>query len=110
MMRVTDNSIFKFWEIGESERIHPKDEEVFKRVSEKGHRLKLQCLPCPILGKLKTAPVVLLFLSPGYNRKDLIDAKMTSGRKYYARRRSGTEPLRDGTPGTEWLRNIVKHL
>lgn len=104
-------SIFKFWRrIGLNEKIHPADREVFRRVGKKGHRLHLKCLPSPINGNLNTAPVIFLFLSPGYNSKDLADAKSLEGRKRYQKRRQGILPIRDSGSGVNWFRGIIGKL
>ena len=54
--------IFKFWDIPVKAGPHPADREVLKRVE---HNFDLKCLPGCFAGPLKTAHVVLLYLSPG---------------------------------------------
>ena len=63
---VTD--IFEFWaQIKRGQLIHPADAPVFARMDAEKHGFQLHCLPTCFNGRLKTAPVVLLFLSPGYD-------------------------------------------
>lgn len=110
---VDKNSIFTFWSgrnIEPFEKIHPRDKAIFDRVGKRGHRLKLECLPCPIIGNLRTAPVVLLFLSPGYTPQDLKDAKTLKGRKHYTKRRTGASAVSADDPAAGWLSRIIKPL
>ena len=65
-------------------------------------------LPACYGGKLKTAPVVFLFLSPGYSAFDLEDAQSEEGKDYCLRRWSGEEPFRDYGPGKAWLLSRTK--
>jgi len=53
----------------------------------------LNCLPCCCAGPLKTAPVVLLFLSPGLGAGDEAEAKTEQGQARYAKMRSGDDLL-----------------
>ncbi|MCP1849402.1 MULTISPECIES: hypothetical protein [unclassified Bradyrhizobium] len=63
--------IFKFWsKIGKAETIHPLDRPIFDRLNH-SHGFDLRCLPCNFGGKLRTAPVVLLYLSPGFSEPDV---------------------------------------
>jgi len=57
------------------------------------HHFNLQCLPAAYYGPLKNAPVVLLFLSPGFDISDLDHANSIEGQTWYASQRSGTAPL-----------------
>ncbi len=82
--------IFKFWEIPVKAGPHPADREVLKRVE---HNFDLKCLPGCFAGPLKTAQVVLLYLSPRQSDQDYIDAKTRRGRDRYRRVRLGHEPL-----------------
>lgn len=101
--------IFKFWsKVRGGDKIHPADKEIFQRVGKTGHRLRLECLPCPFTGKLKTATVVFLFLSPGYNPRDLKDARTISGKRKYIERRAGLLPISEKGSGAEWFNRIVK--
>jgi len=102
-------NIFRFWKkIKAHETIHPADQEVFGRVGQRGHGLDLRCLPCPFGGPLKTAPVVLLFLSPGFDRSDLKDARTPQGRRRYVLQRAGLQPLQDEGPTSKWLLSRTK--
>lgn len=88
--------LFQFWSgVGPADKVHPADRDVLSRVK---HGFNLECLPACVSGPLKTAPVVLLYLSPGLNEpEDLEMAHSEAGQSWYVRRRSGSEPL----PGPE---------
>ncbi|MEY9634111.1 hypothetical protein ABIF66_002340 [Bradyrhizobium japonicum] len=63
--------IFKFWStIGRSDTVHPLDKPVFARLNS-SHGFDFRCLPSNIGGKLRTAPIVLLYLSPGFSKADV---------------------------------------
>jgi len=84
-------SIFKFWsEMGPTDKIHPRDRSVLDRVQ---HGFDLRCLPGCFGGPLKTAPVVLLFLSPGFSPVDLIVAKKPEAQARIVEVRKGRSPL-----------------
>ena len=83
--------LFKFWSgIRLRSGAHPADYDVLTRVR---HEFDLRCLPACFTGPLKTAPVVLLYLSPGLSDFDHAHAKSRAGRAHYRRRWRGTEPL-----------------
>lgn len=86
-------NIFRFWSgIRLKGGAHPADYDVLSRVR---HNFDLRCLPAAFNGPLRTAPVVLLYLSPGLSEKlDHRDARTRAGRAYYRRRWTGREPLR----------------
>src|SRR5690348_6562988 len=96
MVVMGPESIFNFWRIPCGTKVHPADVEVFKRLDPKRHGLQLQCLPASFAGPLRKAPLVLLFLSPGFKEKerDEADAKTRAGREFYHRQWQGNEPLR----------------
>ena len=84
--------IFEFWSgIRLRGGAHPADYEVLRRVR---HNFDLRCLPACFFGPLKTAPVVLLYLSPGLSDQDYADARTKKGRARYRRTWAGEEPLR----------------
>ena len=84
--------IFDFWgECTGDARTHPRDEPVFKWAGDMG--FDLRCLPSNIWGKLRSAPVVLLYLSPGFAEFDLEYASRPDSHAIYVRRRQGIEPL-----------------
>jgi hypothetical protein len=92
--------LFEFWSVvGPSDRIHPADRAVFDRLKDRcSHGFDLQCLPCCFMGPLKTAPVVLLYLSFGLDEKDdPAEATCERGQDRYMKMRLGTQPL----PGPE---------
>jgi hypothetical protein len=83
--------IFKFWsQMPKGERIHPADKEVFQRIHPKRHGFRLECLPGNFSGPLKKAPVVLLYLSPGFSKPDLRDATDEEGQDYHTGNLRGT--------------------
>lgn len=87
--------IFKFWsEIGQADRIHPLDKPVFDRLKD-SHGFDLRCLPSNVSGKLRTAPVVLLYLSPGFADSDVRIARSRIGQEHYLRQRTGKEGFED---------------
>jgi hypothetical protein len=86
---VTD--IFDFWaNIGPEEHIHPADRAVMERAE---HGFDLRCLPAAFSGPLRTAPVVLLYLSFGFSPEDVAEGQSEAGRARYVRMRRGNEPL-----------------
>jgi hypothetical protein len=78
----------------------------------KKHGFSLECLPAAFGGRLRTAPVVLLYLSPGLSAADIADANTDEGKDYYLRRWSGDEPMRDlgGATGTPWMASRTKRF
>jgi hypothetical protein len=88
--------IFEFWsQIARGEHIHPADKRVFSRMRPEKHGFRLDCLPGCFGGRLRDAPVVLLYLSPGFGEQDVIDAKTDERKDYYVRRWRGYEPIRN---------------
>jgi hypothetical protein len=61
------NSIFEFWKAMPTYKqetyVHPRDRKALERMPV--HTFDLQTLPCNFGGRLKTASIVLLYLSPG---------------------------------------------
>jgi hypothetical protein len=101
--------IFEFWSrIKRGEQIHPDDKIVFDRMSPERHGFKLDCLPGCFGGPLKTASVVLLYLSPGYSPADADDAKSEESKDYYFQRYRGDKPFRDAGPGVSWIKSRTK--
>lgn len=86
-----DVDIFDFWsEIDPADTVHPADRKVLSRAD---HGFDLNCLPAAFMGPLRTAPIVLLYLSFGFNDFDHKEARTATGRARYARMRKGYEPL-----------------
>ncbi|HEV2560694.1 MAG TPA: hypothetical protein VGT78_01005 [Rhizomicrobium sp.] len=82
--------IFDFWkEIGPADHIHPADRDTFIR--NPSHGFDHRGLPGCFMGPLQTAPVVLLYLSPGAD--DGADAESQTNQKRQMRMRAGNEPL-----------------
>jgi len=109
--------IFEFWSrMQRGETIHPADKVVFARINSQvksagreKNKFQTQCLPGCFSGRLRTAAVVLLYLSPGYSRQDEKDAASDEGRDYYFRKWQGNEPLRtSGGEGEKWLRSRTR--
>jgi hypothetical protein len=81
--------IFDFWSlIGATERIHPADIEVFSRV--KNHSFDLNLLPACFMGPLRSASIVLLYLSPGRGPGDTVTEALVD---WHVRTRLGDAPL-----------------
>jgi len=98
--------IFRFWAcVGPKDLMHPADRDVLSRVE---HDFDLKCLPGCLRGKLRTASVVLLYLSPGLSKEDPKEAKSKREQDYAKRKRSGNEPFRDYGPGYKWLISRTK--
>jgi hypothetical protein len=100
--------IFRFWShVGPTEHTHPADRDVFDRLKG-AHSFKFDRLPGSFSGPLRTAKVVLLYLSPGWSELDTEEAQTEQFRSYVVRSRCGDMPLRDSGPGIAWLRSRTK--
>jgi hypothetical protein len=80
------------------------------RLDAERHGFQLQCLPGCFAGRLRTAPLVLLYLSPGFSEDDVADAQSEDGKDYRLRSWQGNEPFRDHGPGRSWLESRTKDL
>ena len=88
------NDLFAFWEeCGPADRVHPRDKPVFDRTFLGDMGFDLRCLPACFAGRLRTAPVVLLDLSPGWRQADVDEAGDPKAQARYADRRKGDRPL-----------------
>lgn len=93
----THSGIFDFWAgCPEQAEAHPSDAKVLNRVS---HGFDLEVPPIAYTGPLRTAPVVVLFLSPGLGPFDRKHAQTQDGRSWYHAQRSGHA----------WLPTIEEH-
>jgi hypothetical protein len=106
---VSERDIFAFWSsVPDAAVVHPADARVFARCS---HRFERDCLPLCFFGPLRTAPVVLLFLSPGFaDPFDRLHAGSPEGRRYYRDQRTGAAPLpspADHAPAFDWCRRVL---
>jgi hypothetical protein len=103
--------IFQFWsEISEDAYAHPADHCVLERCE---HHFDRDCLPGAYRGRLRSAAVVLLFLSPGLDSDDAAHCATEQGRHYYARQRTGECDLPDEKEhpsAYKWLTRIIKQF
>jgi len=105
--------IFEFWsprEIGPNDRVHPKDQDVFNRM-DPNHKFELNCLPYCFFGPLRSAKIVLLYLSPGFDEFDVKEAESPKGRERMVESRSGNLelPNQEEHKGTwRWWRSHTK--
>lgn len=91
------------------EKIHPHDRAVFSRLNANKHGFQIEnCLPSSFWGPLKTAPVVLLYLSPGFSQEDVTEANSEAGKDYYLKCWEGKEPLPSNGPGFKWFKSRTK--
>lgn len=75
------------------------------------HGFNLSCLPANFDGPLKTARVVLLYLSPGLSESDIEEANKSDAQQRYAMRRAGYSPLtskEQHLSGWEWWTSRTK--
>lgn len=100
---MSTDDIFDFWQHAAPDaRRHPRDEDVLRRAS---NHFNLDCLPAPFYGPLRTARVVLLYLSPGFDPSDVEEAKTETGHERYREMRTGTQPLpgpTESAPTWKW--------
>lgn len=83
--------LFDFWaDVPGDAREHPADKEVLDRAP---HSFEMKCPPGPYMGPLRTAKVVFLFLSPGFDPKDVGDARSDEGQAHCKAQRTGSAPL-----------------
>jgi hypothetical protein len=105
-------SIFDFWShIDRRAPIHPSDEWV---ILQDKHDLDVdRYLPQPFLGPLKTAPIVLLYLSPGTSPLDRDESKSEAEISRCERQRQGNAalPSKDEHPAAwKWWTSRTKWL
>ena len=87
-------NIFDFWaECPADARIHPQDQGIFDRRAPDTMGFDLRCLPASFAGRLRSAPVVMLYLSPGFAPSDVDEAGTIEAQARYADRRKGDRPL-----------------
>lgn len=71
--------LFGFWRnLPLGTKVHPEDQPVFSRIRQgevPGHGFQLGCLASPFAGPLKTAPIVFLYLSAGWEEQDSQEAE-----------------------------------
>src|SRR4051812_41470558 len=105
------SDLFKFWQqIGPADFIHPADAPTFRRLKGQ-HGFNLDCLPLSFSGRLKTAPVVLLYLSPGLPKELVSQSKSPALQRRYADQRTGKVDLPDaGSAGHRWRKSRLAFL
>ncbi len=100
--------IFEFWsQVGPQDTEHPQDREVLSRLKN-AHGFNLRCLPYCFVGPLRSAPVVLLYLSPGFDKFDLKQASTLKGRDWVMKCRTGNQRLpgpEDHPDGWKWWKS-----
>ncbi|MCO6049776.1 hypothetical protein NGM99_08215 [Mesorhizobium sp. RP14(2022)] len=100
-MTVPD-SLFRFWaEAPAGSFRHPRDRFVLERVP---HRFPHSAPPNPFFGPLRTAPVVLLYLSPGLDDFDEARGKDPAYETFFKHQWSGEAPLPSGDEYKPWFR------
>jgi hypothetical protein len=103
--------IFQFWsKIEDDVFLHPDDRDVLERVTSKFEK---DCLPIAFFGPLRTAPVILLFLSPGHAESDKDHALSAAGRAYYKSQRDGRGALpseAEHESAYKWWTRIVRQF
>jgi len=108
-MSIDGQELFEFWYgMKRGLRIHPADELAFRRMDAERHGFDLKCLPGCFAGRLRTASVVLLYLSPGHDDTLVRDARTKEGQDYRLRSYTGNEPFRDTGPGRDWFESRTK--
>ena len=105
------SNLFDFWaEMPSDARVHPRDVTVLQRAP---HRFESDGLPSPFMGLLRTAPVVLLFLSPGFDEGARNLAASDAGRAWSCAQRNGTQSLplkEENEPGWKWWTDTVRQF
>jgi hypothetical protein len=104
------DDIFSFWSglSDEEARIHPCDKNVLSRVN---NPFEHSCFAEPFRGRLKTAPVGLLFLSPGLHDRDF--SASSQQHEYYSRQREGHCDLpteHEHQTARIWATKVVKQF
>lgn len=85
------DSLFRFWsEMPAGALHHPHDRHVLARVP---HAFPHSAPPNPFFGPLRTAPLVLLYLSPGLSGEDEAAARDPAFRDFFKSQWSGNAPL-----------------
>lgn len=104
--------IFDFWKgVGPQVKVHPSDEPIFKQAGS-SDPFKLECLPTPFYGPLRTASVVLLYSNPGFSQKDVEAGNDPSEQGFYHKQRQGNESLRSqiGLTKKSWWVSRTKRI
>jgi hypothetical protein len=88
---------------------HPDDKHVLRRMD---HHFERKCIANSYAGKLKKAPVVLLFLSPGLDQTDIAHSSSKTGRRHYEDQRKGNAllPKEQHPSAHRWLRRILRQF
>jgi hypothetical protein len=104
------DDIFKFWHglSGDDARVHPADKNVLTRVK---HHFEDRCFAEPFGGPLRTAPVVLFFLAPGFHKRDLVHSP--DAHAFYLRQRTGLCDLpseEEHKTARDWATPVIKQF
>ncbi|KWV59818.1 hypothetical protein AS156_30300 [Bradyrhizobium macuxiense] len=103
--------LFEFWQqIGMSDFVHPSDVPIFERLKGQ-HDFNLNCLPLCFSGPLRTARIVLLYLSPGLPKGFEHQSKTPELQQLYASQRTGDAHLPGpNSPGHRWRESRLSFL
>lgn len=103
------DDLFDFWRtLPVGTKVHPDDRAVFDRISRNqspGHGFKLECLPSPYAGPLRTAPIVFLYLSAGWTARDSGEADAEAAQARQWAQWQGDAPIptqADHPSGWQW--------
>lgn len=97
--------------MSDDDHIHPADRATFDRLGPGQHGFDLNCLPCSFSGPIRTAPIVLLYLSPGLSPDDGKLANSERGKVLHRRNRHGSALLpdrEDHAPAFKWWSSRTK--
>lgn len=107
--------LFGFWRnLPLGTKVHPEDQPVFSRIGQgegPGHGFQLNCLASPYSGPLKTAPVVFLYLSAGWEQQDSDEADTEVARARQWAQWQGDAPIpasAEHRSGWQWWASRAK--
>jgi hypothetical protein len=106
----TDHSLKFWWKAANSLQQHPDDEAVLRT---KRHHFRLDTLVGPFQGPVRTAPVVLLTLNPGWSGVEPGEAKMPKVREAMVCNLKSDAPLtwfETNPEGLKWTRSVVQQF
>src|SRR5262245_10203036 len=106
----TTRDLLEFWAKCANLHIHPDDEPALQ---ESDHEFRLDALVGPWMGPIRTAPVVLLTLNPGFSGVEMAEAKDPAVREAMACNLGGEAPLptfATNPGGRKWTERILSRL